>query len=504
MLFGSSVLEIAIGLTFVYVLLALVCSTLNEWIAGIFKLRAKTLRKGIATLLEDPEVEGLAKLLFDHPLFQGWKRKGEKDFPSYIPARTFTLALIDIILPAETSSGSQNLLEVYEKIRTKLTEFSAANSGLAKSLLILMNQAGVDPKKIDEAAYALRQLELVRTNLLEFVGQVDPSDVGTLGPLAETLDRFRQLESAMRQAEVDARASLFQAQQNVERYYDDAMDRVSGWYKRRAQVIIVVLAIVVTGLLNADTIAIVSRFRDDPVLLQQVVAAAEEFSQASRGAATATSTAPVATQAAGTVSPGAVAASETLTVTSTSAMTATPETTAITTTVLATPEEIVERLNALSALGLPLGWREIPKTPDSVLLKIVGLFITIVAVSLGAPFWFDLLNKLVSLRMAGAKPASTTAAPETGIASVLETRLLPVSGVRASPATVARAQRGGLADLAARALKYVEELKNSRTLSVSERDIAVAWLLMEATNQELSVTPEEIAQAIDQARSSRT
>ena len=48
MLFGSNILEVAVGLTFLYVLLALICSALNEWIAGILSLRSKTLREGIA------------------------------------------------------------------------------------------------------------------------------------------------------------------------------------------------------------------------------------------------------------------------------------------------------------------------------------------------------------------------------------------------------------------------------------------------------------------------
>jgi len=39
-------------------------------------------------------------------------------------------------------------------------------------------------------------------------------------------------------------------------------------------------------------------------------------------------------------------------------------------------------------------------------LKLVGWLITALAVSLGGPFWFDLLNRLVDLRGAGPRPAS--------------------------------------------------------------------------------------------------
>ena len=40
--------------------------------------------------------------------------------------------------------------------------------------------------------------------------------------------------------------------------------------------------------------------------------------------------------------------------------------------------------------------------------KLTGLAITAFAISLGAPFWFDMLSKIMNVRGTGAKPASTT------------------------------------------------------------------------------------------------
>ncbi len=41
-------------------------------------------------------------------------------------------------------------------------------------------------------------------------------------------------------------------------------------------------------------------------------------------------------------------------------------------------------------------------------LKAIGWLITALAVSLGGPFWFELLNRLVDMRGAGKKPPSVT------------------------------------------------------------------------------------------------
>ena len=45
-----------------------------------------------------------------------------------------------------------------------------------------------------------------------------------------------------------------------------------------------------------------------------------------------------------------------------------------------------------------------PTTPEDWWLKLLGLLITIGAISQGAPFWFDILNKVTNLRAAGRPP----------------------------------------------------------------------------------------------------
>ena len=66
--------------------------------------------------------------------------------------------------------------------------------------------------------------------------------------------------------------------------------------------------------------------------------------------------------------------------------------------------------NAGLADAIPLGWKgttNVPITFAVVLSKISGLLTTILAIFMGAPFWFDILNKIANMRSTGRKPASS-------------------------------------------------------------------------------------------------
>jgi hypothetical protein len=299
-MFGSALLEILIGLAFVYLLLAVICSALSEWIARIFAMRSKNLEAGIRNLLEDPE---LVQKVYQHPLLKSFYRKGwfdklrnRRGGPSYISSRTFTLALLDIAAPADPKDRPKD----FEGVRHAVAKCNVLNDTMKTALLVLIDEGAGDLKK---------------------------------------------------------------ARENIENWFDDTMNRVSGWYKRKAQLIVLLLALVFCVALNADTITITNSLSSDSTLRAAVVAAAEETAKAP----------PPDSK--------------------------TPLT------------RITELRSELEHLGLPIGWlkashdyvdpREVPTSVKGWFYKILGLLLTTIAVSLGAPFWFDLLNKLVNLRGAG-------------------------------------------------------------------------------------------------------
>ena len=149
-----------------------------------------------------------------------------------------------------------------------------------------------------------------------------------------------------------------QVQQEIEQWYDHTMDRVSGWYKKRVQVITWIIAVTLTVAVNADSIAITQYLLKEQVVRASVAAYAEQLSK---------------TQMA--------------------------------------PSEVLQRsAEAIDVMGLPLGWTHAPVAKLDWMTKCIGLLITALATSLGAPFWFDMLQKVVNLRAAGSSPREKSAA----------------------------------------------------------------------------------------------
>src|SRR5260221_3835924 len=130
-MFGSNALEIAIGVVFVYLLLSLLCTVINEGIAGALEQRGKNLLEGIKNLLNDPEFTSLAQHVYNHGLIDG-VMQGVTDFtktnrlPSYIAPTNFALTLIDIL---GSHGAGQVVVEQRQKELEAAQMKSAADPG---------------------------------------------------------------------------------------------------------------------------------------------------------------------------------------------------------------------------------------------------------------------------------------------------------------------------------------------------------------------------------------
>src|SRR5438552_1700945 len=215
----NPIIETAIGLIFVYLLLSMICSALQEWIAALFALRASTLFEGITKMLCGDN--NLRDQIFNHPLVDGLSRKSFWDSlfrrparPSYISAEIFAKALL-----SEANITNETITP------------PAPGAAVPAAPTVARNGQKLHPNT--------RQL-------LQTLVEVAPGDVNVL-------------------------------RKNVEDWYNDAMDRVSGWYKRKTQLIIVILGFLVAVFFNADTVMLTRAFWNDPVLRANTANAAAQW-----------------------------------------------------------------------------------------------------------------------------------------------------------------------------------------------------------------------------------
>lgn len=471
-IFGSTILEVAIGLFFIYFLLSIVCSSVNEVVAGIFKLRSKYLERGITNLLCDHD---LAENVLTHPLIKAmgntrleprlihglverFSGTGKAGLPSYIPARTFALALFDSLAPAiegpatvdrlrqaavdlgnraARASGNVSAAAVAERrrsigralvnlidasqsphraavtvdqVRRLIDNFETATTGDPQAPARL--KQAVDYAVLDAIAREARSLQasppaqqlldLIRTGqssvnstraFVEGLPENTDDQKAVKARLWQAVTRTSGvLESVRREVllvpDSDARKAVLAllataqgdldaARNSVEVWFDNAMDRVSGVYKRRTQVFLLTIALLISAVLGVDTIRIATTLAQNASLRAALVNEATRVTNS------------------GSQQPA---------------------------------QEITPVLNQLKALNLPIGYDDYPGSPQSlvpsaswaqwatwIVDKLFGLLATTFAIALGAPFWFDVLTKASNLRTSGpppAKPNSTPAASE--------------------------------------------------------------------------------------------
>ncbi len=236
------------------------------------------------------------------------------------------------------------------------------------------------PSYIEPPTFALAVLDLVA-----------PGSIGTANPVAKVKQHVKKLpaNSDIRKTlELlidDSENRIDKLRSNLEDWFNNSMERAAGWYKRKTQLIVLILAVVVTGALNADTTQIAKALTNDPALREALVAQAQQFAQqeASDSQET-TGEEPTMGQAGDAkAEPGSKASPA---------------------------ERIGQNIDQLQQLGVPLGWKRWPQGMAEWANKVIGLLLTALAVSLGAPFWFDLLQKVVNIRSAGrlsGTPAKT-------------------------------------------------------------------------------------------------
>jgi hypothetical protein len=334
-MFGSHTLDVAVGMALFFLIVSLMCSAVREAVETILKARAINLERGIRELLDDPSGQNMVKSVFQH-------------------AQVFTLFTGDYD-PALFHLGWSRVLKGPRHVRDYLRG--------RRSL----------PSYIPAGQFAAAVMDIVARGPGTWPYPVAPQamTVDALRERAAYLPTGR-LQRAVLGAIDFGEGDLLKTKANIETWFNGSMDRVSGWYKRSSQIWLFAIGFAAAALLNLDALTVLRRLDSDETLRTAWVAQAE-------------------------------------------AMKTIPQT-----------PRIGALRSDLDALGAPIGWGRVGRGSDVALRPlpqncpvreagicttqywplldaawfevVLGWIITGIAVTFGAPFWFDLLNKFTVIR----------------------------------------------------------------------------------------------------------
>jgi hypothetical protein len=394
---SSPVIDLAIGLTFVFAVTAALASLLTEFIARFLGLRGAYLLSGLRELVDSGEkATVLTNAATDYKtmqtLIKGPPYANDKALDDKAPVagqappvdpepadpKPATPSVTAALLGGPIL-GNQGVVGQIVGRNLTLNKTAGQRDG---SLATITSQSGTKrsqlrslPSYISSRSFADAVIDLV---VPDAQGQTTLDTIQK--NIQELPDPFKTSLGALAK---NANGDVSKFRTSVEQWYDDHMDRVSGWYKRRTAWITLVVGAIVIVLLNLNALSI-----GRTLYTENAVSAAVS----------------------------SVAA----------------KTTPCTTVSQDCLSTLDGDLSAAASSGLPVGWGTVRACKEQgvhcgwwqqrgilspsgsagsqaaqVLLVLLGFLIMIVALLPGAQFWFGLLSKLGTLRSTGPKPATS-------------------------------------------------------------------------------------------------
>ena len=393
---SSGIIDLAIGLAFVFGVTAALASVATELISRFLGLRGAYLLGGLRELLDSEQVG--ADLTRAKDDYAAWKNIVTGTPTEEKPQSATGAVLGSPILCSQGMVGdiaSRKLvvqartpgrLDVRPDVKKAGTEKRASRSDL-RSL----------PAYISSASFADAVIDLLvpkPTAQTTSAGQTTPAGQTTLDtvrqslhnlmtqdPMPEYMAPLMPLLTSVNTLVTTAEDDITSVRTSIENWYNDHMDRVSGWYKRHVAWFTIIAGAILVILLNINAITIGRALYSNSVIGSAVATAAGNH----------------------------------------------PPCTTADPTCLG---QLQTDLATVAQAGLPIGWATVAACADArpacnwwqargitsttgnsawqILLVVVGFLITIVALTPGARFWFDLLGKLGTLRSTGPKPTSSS------------------------------------------------------------------------------------------------
>jgi hypothetical protein len=329
----DAILEVVIGLVFVWLVLSIATMEIQTWIGQILDWRANFLEQAILRMFKNEE--SLVEQFYNHPAIieiSKLDRKGNPQKPDWIQTEVFAEAALEVLVKAWIDS---------QEVSTEVGFF-----GLSKNK--------------DGGTITLSpELQQLMSRLFRSQSQV----IGTGDIFAMNLGDIRQ--------------HIEDYRSNIKTWFDTIMAQASDWYKQNALNWAFAIGLVLALVFNIDTMKITNQLWREPTIRQALVAQADTYELVD----------------------GAV--------------------------------NITDVPGYFDSLTIPIGWTTIPSEdptcaqfitsegqmmfwvgnecrtlvnvppifdPAGWFIKISGILLSAFAARQGAPFWFDLMKKLISLR----------------------------------------------------------------------------------------------------------
>lgn len=380
-MFNNSAIDICLGLVFIFLLYSLLVTILQEMFAQWFSLRARNLIKTIRRMLEDEAVPP-KKWTIDNIFID--LEEGFKNYFAPFENYPFLKAFYEYPLIKYLGENRANSRPSY-----------ISPSNFSETIIHLLRGDSFD--------HTQNPMSQIRDTLAD-------NKIGSFSVSKETLAYLKKLY-------VDANGDIERFRLNLESWYQCVMNRSTGWYKKQTETLLFFTGLAIGIAFNVDTIAITKILINNKTVRDQIagmaVAKVDTYGQmipvdSTKGLVVVKTT---------VHDPDAKANLKLLQNDAASMQNllglgwGTEKTdTACQATAFADLQKLskqktvtVKEVKELQAKFSTCSFTERSVIQGSGLLMFGGWVITALAISLGAPFWFDLLNKIVSLRGTGPK-----------------------------------------------------------------------------------------------------
>ena len=365
-MFNNVALDVFIGLIAVFLLYSLLASILMEAVAKRLGLRARMTQKAIAKLLDD------SGFTDEWALQRAWGSIAGTRFMDSFQGRPLTALFY--AHPNIKNLGRNNFNRKPSDISPELFSDTFIQILRGDSFIGQQNQIDLINTNLNlnpnppakEGTFKLPAWYTINGNKQLWraaIAGIKKSKKGTTEVQADdqsTLTINPLTVYQLKQFLFDSHSDIAVLRTRLVGWYNEMMDRATGWYIKQTRIILFIIGFILAVGFNVDTIAISTKLSKDKTVRDKMIEFAGKLPPS--------------------VHDSSVAAAN-----------------------KAFEEAYKNITHANQIIGNTLVFENING------YSIIGWLITAFAISLGAPFWFDLLGKIMSIRQAGNNSSEKTA-----------------------------------------------------------------------------------------------